>query len=101
MEPSQPFFSFKEQFIFIYDVILESIKSGETELNGCNYKSYINKLTNNVDENGLRFIEKQFQVRIAIPGDFPFILFDWPSCFSVDHRVQTKRLSLFVCTNAL
>ncbi len=52
----------QEQFIFIYDVILESIKSGETELTGNNYKAYMNQLTSTVDEKGLKFIDKQFQV---------------------------------------
>lgn len=34
----------EEQFIFIYDVLLEAIKSGETEIDEHNYKSYLNLL---------------------------------------------------------
>lgn len=35
----------EEQFIFIYDALLEAIKSGETELDEHNYKSYMDRLT--------------------------------------------------------
>ena len=53
----------EEQFIFIYDVILESIKSGETELTEANYKAYINSLTDVMDEHsGLQLIGKQFEL---------------------------------------
>jgi protein tyrosine phosphatase len=34
----------EEQFIFIYDVLLESLKSGETELNETNYQQFIDDL---------------------------------------------------------
>lgn len=51
----------EEQFVFIYDTLLESIKSGETELNEKNYKAFIAAL-NNVDEHGLKIIDRQFQV---------------------------------------
>ena len=51
----------EEQFIFIYDALLESIKSGNTELNEQNYKVYIEDLSK-VDNFGVKFIEKQFEV---------------------------------------
>ena len=34
----------EEQFIFIYDALLEAIKSGETEIYEHNYKSYLDRL---------------------------------------------------------
>lgn len=52
---------FKEQFIFIYDALLESIKSGDTELTEHNYKIFIENL-NKVDDYGVKYIEKQFEV---------------------------------------
>ncbi len=55
-------FSLKEQFVFIYDVLLESVKSGETELNGNNYMIFINKLTSDVDDKGFKLIDKEYQV---------------------------------------
>ncbi len=51
----------EEQFIFIYDALLESIKSGNTELNENNYKNLIENLSK-VDNFGVKFIEKQFEV---------------------------------------
>jgi hypothetical protein len=54
----------EEQFIFIYDALLESIKSGNTELNEQNYKTYIEDLSK-VDNFGVKVIEKQFEVRFS------------------------------------
>lgn len=55
----------EEQFIFIYDVLLESIKSGETELNEHNFKSFINNLSRiliNDENNSLKLIDRQFEL---------------------------------------
>ena len=51
----------EEQFIFIYDALTESIKSGNTELNEHNYKNIIDNLSK-VDNFKVKFIEKQFEV---------------------------------------
>lgn len=51
----------EEQFIFIYDVILESIKSGETELNEYNYKECL-KTLEKVENNGQKLIDRQFEL---------------------------------------
>ena len=51
----------EEQFIFIYDALPESIKSGNTELNEHNYKNIIDNLSK-VDNFKVKFIEKQFEV---------------------------------------
>ena len=52
----------EEQFVFIYDALLEAIKSGETELNEKNYKSFISSM-NEVDQHGLKLIDNQFKVK--------------------------------------
>lgn len=52
----------EEQFIFIYDSILEWIKSGETELSEHNYKSYLNGLLRVLNDDGLKLIDKQFEL---------------------------------------
>lgn len=53
----------EEQFIFIYDVILESIKSGETDLNENNYKECLKSLEKVLDENtGVKLIDRQFDM---------------------------------------
>jgi receptor-type tyrosine-protein phosphatase gamma len=52
----------EEQFIFIYDVLVEQLKSGETELTDHNYKSYINGLSRIMNEDGLKLIDRQFQL---------------------------------------
>jgi protein tyrosine phosphatase len=52
----------EEQFIFIYDCILESIKSGETEMNEHNYKSFLNTLFHVTNEDGVKLIDSQFEL---------------------------------------
>lgn len=52
----------EEQFIFIYDVLLESLKSGECELTELNYRPYIENLSRVFAINGLRLIDRQFQL---------------------------------------
>ena len=52
----------EEQFVFIYDVLLESNKSGETELTEHNYKSYINSLSHLINDEGIKLIDWQFQL---------------------------------------
>jgi receptor-type tyrosine-protein phosphatase gamma len=52
----------EEQFIFIYDVLLESIKSGETDLTEQNYKLYISNLSRVLSTDGLMLIDRQFQL---------------------------------------
>jgi len=52
----------EEQFIFIYDCILESIKSGETEMNEHNYKSFLNTLFHVANEDGVKLIDSQFEL---------------------------------------
>ena len=56
----------EEQFIFIYDVLLESIKSGETELTEANCHCYVANLTRLlVCENGVvgqLLIDRQFEL---------------------------------------
>ena len=54
----------EEQFVFIYDVLLESNKSGETELTENNYKSYINSLSHLINDDGIKLIYWQFQLII-------------------------------------
>lgn len=51
----------EEQFIFIYDALVEFIKSGDTELTEQNYKNFIHCLQN-VDSNGTKLIDKQFKL---------------------------------------
>jgi hypothetical protein len=51
----------EEQFIFIYDCILEWIKSGETDLTKHNYKSYLSDLLRIINDNGLTVIDRQFE----------------------------------------
>ena len=52
----------EEQFIFIYDVLLESMKSEETDINEQNYKSYMNSLTLVLNEDGQKLIDRQYQL---------------------------------------
>jgi hypothetical protein len=54
----------EEQFIFIYDCLLEWIKSGDTDLNEFNFKTYLNLLLRNPNENiaGSSLIDRQFEL---------------------------------------
>jgi receptor-type tyrosine-protein phosphatase gamma len=53
----------EEQFIFIYDVLLESLKSGETELNEVNFRSYLGNLARLVvNAEGAKLLDRQFQL---------------------------------------
>ena len=52
----------EEQFIFIYDVLLESIKSEETDVNEQNFKSFMNSLALILNEDGQKLIDRQYQL---------------------------------------
>lgn len=52
----------EEQFIFIYDVLLEANKSGETELTDKNIDSYIKKLDETISSDGSKLIDRQFEL---------------------------------------
>ena len=61
----------EEQFIFIYDVLLESIKSEETEVDEQNFKSYINCLSQVMNEDGQKLIDRQYQLICEyVPKDY-------------------------------
>jgi receptor-type tyrosine-protein phosphatase gamma len=53
----------EEQFTFIYDVLLESLKSGETELNEVNFRAYMSGLiASAVPPANEKLIDRQFQL---------------------------------------
>jgi hypothetical protein len=61
----------EEQFIFIYDVLLESIKSEETEVDEQNFKSYINCLSQVMNQDGQKLIDRQYQLICEyVPKDY-------------------------------
>jgi hypothetical protein len=62
----------EEQFIFIYDVLLESIKSEETEVDEQNFKSYMNSLCQVMNGgDGQKLIDRQYQLICEyVPKDY-------------------------------
>ena len=78
----------EEQFIFIYDVIIEWIKSGETDLVEHNYKVYIDDLTRQANDNGMKLIDRQFElISEFIPKDY-HVSFANSSCNLEKNRNQ-------------
>jgi receptor-type tyrosine-protein phosphatase gamma len=61
----------EEQFIFIYDALLEDIKSGETELNEHNYKTCVEAMSSAINQEGLMLIDRQFELICEFtPNDY-------------------------------
>ena len=52
----------EEQFVFIYDVLVESLKSGETDLNEHNFKAYIASLSRLVNDDVVKLVDRQYQL---------------------------------------
>lgn len=83
----------EEQFIFIYDVLLESYKSGETELNEKNIKAYINNL-NTVNQNGLKLLDRQFELIVEFkPKDYQI------SAANMEYNLEKNRTQKIIPVN--
>jgi protein tyrosine phosphatase len=78
----------EEQFIFIYDVLVESLKSGETELNETSYKSYINSLNKAITVDGLKLIERQYQLIVEYKPKEYCVSYALSACNSGKNRTQ-------------
>ena len=52
----------QEQFIFIHDVILESVMCGDTQVSSGDLRSAVTRLTNKDDCTGKTGFETQFEV---------------------------------------
>ena len=89
----------EEQFIFIYDVLLESIKSGETDLTEHNYKSFINNLSRVLNEDGFKVIDRQFQLITEYkPKDYQITFAQMPYNMSKNRnqRIVPGKLIMFL-----
>ena len=89
----------EEQFIFIYDVLLESIKSGETDLTEHNYKSFINNLSRVLNEDGFKVIDRQFQLITEYkPKDYQISFAQMPYNMSKNRnqRIVPGKLIMFL-----
>ena len=89
----------EEQFIFIYDVLLESIKSGETDLTEHNYKSFINNLSRVLNEDGFKVIDRQFQLITEYkPKDYQISFAQMPYNMSKNRnqRIVPGKLIIFL-----
>ena len=56
----------QEQFIFIHDVILESVMCGDTQVSSGDLRSAVTRLTNKDDCTGKTGFETQFEVMYAL-----------------------------------
>ena len=56
----------QEQFIFIHDVILESVMCGDTQVSSGDLRSAVTRLTNKDDCTGKTGFETQFEVMHAL-----------------------------------